>query len=100
IEHLPSPYGEITSATEVKPKRPRPVGVGDVTSPISGKVVNIKVHVGQQVKEGEVLFVVEAMKMENEVHSPVEGTVEEVFISVGEVVNPDEVAIRIKPTKM
>ncbi|MCS6998805.1 MAG: sodium-extruding oxaloacetate decarboxylase subunit alpha [Aquificaceae bacterium] len=100
VESLPSPYGEITSATEVKPKRPRPVGVGDITSPISGKVVNIKVTPGQQVKEGEVLFLVEAMKMENEVHSPLDGSVEEVFISVGDVINPDEVAVRIKPTKI
>ncbi|MEN3027870.1 MAG: sodium-extruding oxaloacetate decarboxylase subunit alpha [Aquificaceae bacterium] len=100
VESLPSPYGEITYATEVKPRRPRPVGVGDITSPISGKVVNVKVTPGQQVKEGEVLFLVEAMKMENEVHSPLDGTVEEVFISVGDVINPDEVAVRIKPTKI
>ncbi|MCX8164816.1 MAG: sodium-extruding oxaloacetate decarboxylase subunit alpha [Aquificaceae bacterium] len=100
VENIPSPYGEITSATEVKPRRPKPIGVGDVASPISGKVVNIKVNVGQQVKEGNVLFVVEAMKMENEVHSPVSGTVEEILIAVGDVINPDEVAVRIKPTKI
>lgn len=100
VEHVPSPYGEISLGTEVKPKRPKPVGVGDVASPISGKVVNIKVNVGQEVKEGDVLFVVEAMKMENEVHSPVNGVVEEILISVGDVINPDEVAIRIKPTKI
>jgi len=47
-----------------------------------------------------VLFVVEAMKMENEVHSPVEGVVEEVLISVGDVINPDEVAVKIKPIKI
>ncbi|OIF92941.1 hypothetical protein A7N06_19290 [Acinetobacter baumannii] len=76
------------------------MGVGDVTSPISGKVVNVKVSVGQTVKEGDVLFVVEAMKMENEVHSPVEGVVEEVLISVGDVINPDEVAVKIKPIKI
>ncbi|MFN7064794.1 MAG: sodium-extruding oxaloacetate decarboxylase subunit alpha [Aquificaceae bacterium] len=100
IESPPSPYGEITTATEVKSKRPKPVGVGDITSPISGKVVNIKVNVAQEVKEGDVLFVVEAMKMENEIHSPVEGVVEEILISIGDVINPDEVAIRIKPTKI
>ncbi|MCS7262169.1 MAG: sodium-extruding oxaloacetate decarboxylase subunit alpha [Aquificaceae bacterium] len=100
VEQLPSLYGEITYATEVKPRRPKPVGMGDVTSPISGKVVNIKVSVGQKVEEGEVLFVVEAMKMENEVHSPVEGVVEEIFVSVGDVINPDEVVVRIKPTKI
>ncbi|MFN3598762.1 MAG: sodium-extruding oxaloacetate decarboxylase subunit alpha [Aquificaceae bacterium] len=100
VENVSSPYGEITAGTEVKPKRPKPVGIGDVASPISGKVVNIKVNVGDQVKEGDVLFVVEAMKMENEVHSPVDGVVEDIFVSVGDVINPDEMAIRIKPTKI
>ena len=97
IESVGIPYGDIPVGGEVKPKRPKPVGIGDITSPISGKVVNIKVSKGQRVKEGDVLFVVEAMKMENEIHSPVDGTVEEILVSVGEVINPDEVLIKIKP---
>jgi oxaloacetate decarboxylase alpha subunit len=86
-----------TLGKEVKPKRPKPVALGDVASPISGKIVNIKVKPGDEVKEGDVLFVVEAMKMENEVHSPISGVVEEVLAQVGETVNPDEVIVRIKP---
>lgn len=97
IESVGIPYGDIPAGGEVKPRRPRPVSIGDITSPISGKVVNIKVSEGQRVKEGDVLFVVEAMKMENEIHSPIDGTVEEILVSVGEVINPDEVLIRIKP---
>ncbi len=90
---------EISEGAPVTPKRPKPRNVGDVTSPISGKVVNIKVNVGQEVKEGDVLLVVEAMKMENEIHSPVDGVVEEILVQVGESVNPDEVLIRIRPKK-
>ncbi len=86
-----------TLGKEVKPKRSKPVALGDVASPISGKIVNIKVKPGDEVKEGDVLFVVEAMKMENEVHSPINGVVEEVLAQVGETVNPDEVVVRIKP---
>jgi pyruvate carboxylase subunit B len=86
-----------TLGKEVKPKRFKPVALGDVASPISGKIVNIKVKPGDEVKEGDVLFVVEAMKMENEVHSPISGVVEEVLAQVGETVNPDEVVVRIKP---
>jgi pyruvate carboxylase subunit B len=86
-----------TLGTEVKPKRSKPVALGDVASPISGRIVNIKVKPGDEVKEGDVLFVVEAMKMENEVHSPISGVVEEVLAQVGETVNPDEVVVRIKP---
>jgi pyruvate carboxylase subunit B len=90
--------GDLSSlGTEVKPKRSKPVALGDVASPISGKIVNIKVKPGDEVKEGDVLFVVEAMKMENEVHSPIGGVVEEVLAQVGETVNPDEVVVRIKP---
>jgi pyruvate carboxylase subunit B len=86
-----------TLGTEVKPKRSKPVALGDVASPISGRIVNIKVKPGDEVKEGDVLFVVEAMKMENEVHSPISGVVEEVLAQAGETVNPDEVVVRIKP---
>ncbi len=90
--------GDLSSlGMEVKPKRSKPVALGDVASPISGKIVNIKVKPGDEVKEGDVLFVVEAMKMENEVHSPISGVVEEVLAQVGETVNPDEVVVRIKP---
>jgi pyruvate carboxylase subunit B len=90
--------GDLSSlGTEVKPKRSKPVALGDVASPISGKIVSIKVKPGDEVKEGDVLFVVEAMKMENEVRSPINGVVEEVLAQVGETVNPDEVVVRIKP---
>ncbi|MDT7910782.1 MAG: sodium-extruding oxaloacetate decarboxylase subunit alpha [Thermocrinis sp.] len=90
--------GDLSSlGMEVKPKRSKPVALGDVASPISGKIVSIKVKPGDEVKEGDVLFVVEAMKMENEVHSPISGVVEEVLAQVGETVNPDEVVVRIKP---
>ncbi|MFN3813465.1 MAG: sodium-extruding oxaloacetate decarboxylase subunit alpha [Aquificaceae bacterium] len=97
IESVGVSYGELPAGGEVRPKRPKPFGVGDITSPISGKIVNIKVNIGQRVREGDVLFVVEAMKMENEVHSPVNGTVEDILVSLGEVINPDEVIMRIKP---
>lgn len=90
---------ELSEGAPVSPKRPKPRDVGDITSPISGKVVNIKVNVGQEVKEGDVLLVVEAMKMENEIHSPIDGVVEEILVQVGEDVNPDEVLIRIKPKR-
>ncbi len=99
VEASPGAVVELGEAAPVVSKRPKPKGVGDVTSPITGKVVNIKVNVGDEVKEGDVLLVVEAMKMENEIHSPIDGVVEEIFVRVGETVNPDEVLIRINPKK-
>ncbi len=92
-------FTETPEGTIAVGKRPKPRGIGDVSSPVSGKVTEIKVNVGDKVKEGDVLLIVEAMKMANEVHAPVSGTVEEILVRVGEQVNPDEVLIRIKPEK-
>ncbi len=77
--------------------RPKAVDVGDISSPMPGKVVSVKVSPGDKVKKGDVLLVVEAMKMENEIHSPIDGTVEEVYVREGEQVNPDECLIKIMP---
>ncbi|NPA53392.1 MAG: sodium-extruding oxaloacetate decarboxylase subunit alpha [Aquificae bacterium] len=77
--------------------RPKAVDVGDISSPMPGKVVSVKVSPGDKVKKGDVLLIVEAMKMENEIHSPVNGTVEEVYVREGDQVNPDECLIRIMP---
>jgi pyruvate carboxylase subunit B len=92
-------FTETPEGTIAVGKRPKPKGVGDVTSPVSGKVTEIKVNVGDKVKEGDVLLIVEAMKMANEVHAPISGVVEEILVRVGEQVNPDEVLIRIRPEK-
>ncbi|WP_457641780.1 sodium-extruding oxaloacetate decarboxylase subunit alpha [Persephonella sp.] len=78
-------------------KRPKAKDMGDVSSPMPGKVVSVKVSPGNKVKKGDVLLVVEAMKMENEIHSPIDGEVEEVYVREGDQVNPDECLIRIVP---
>ena len=62
-----------------------------------GKVVSVKVSPGDKVKKGDVLLIVEAMKMENEIHSPIDGTVEEVYVREGDQVNPDECLMKIVP---
>lgn len=55
----------------------------EVPSPIQGTVVGIKVKVGDAVKKGTVLFIVEAMKLENDVVSPFDGTVTEILVEKG-----------------
>ncbi|MDO8461472.1 MAG: biotin/lipoyl-containing protein [Deltaproteobacteria bacterium] len=57
-----------------------------VVSPMPGRVVGIKVKVGDTVKPGEGILVVEAMKMENELHATKGGTVRELLVKVGQTV--------------
>lgn len=60
---------------------------GEIVSPMPGKVVKINVKEGQPVKKGDLLLVVEAMKMENNIVSPKEGTIKKINVKTGEMVN-------------
>ena len=62
-----------------------------VTSPMPGNILAVNVTPGQAVKEGDVMFILEAMKMENEIVAPVSGTVNQVLVSKGSVVETDAV---------
>jgi len=58
-------------------------GVELISSPLPGSVIEIKAVVGQSVKRGQALVLIEAMKMENEILAPRDGVVREVFTSKG-----------------
>ncbi|MDF2908002.1 MAG: hypothetical protein K0R34_3323 [Herbinix sp.] len=57
-----------------------------VSSPMPGKIVSVKATVGQAVKKGDVLLILEAMKMENEIVCPQDGTVASINVSAGQSV--------------
>ena len=57
-----------------------------VNSPMPGKILSVKTSVGQAVKKGEVLMILEAMKMENEVVAPEDGTVASIDVAAGDSV--------------
>ena len=59
---------------------------GNLTAPMPGKIISISVRAGDQVKAGDALLVMEAMKMEHTITAPDDGTVEEVFFAVGDQV--------------
>lgn len=63
-----------------------PTGSEDVTAPIPGGVWEVKVKVGDVVKAGQTLVVIEAMKLENEIVSPKDGEITAVNVSKGETV--------------
>ena len=65
-----------------------PVGAGEcVTAPMPGNILKVSVSVGDRVAEGQVLVILEAMKMENEIMAPCAGTVTQVLISKGATVD-------------
>ena len=67
---------------------PAVTGAGEaVTAPMPGNILKVNVNVGDAVKEGQVLVVLEAMKMENEIMAPKNGTVTQVVVSKGSTVD-------------
>jgi biotin carboxyl carrier protein len=65
-------------------------------APMPGRVVLLEVAVGQVVKPGDGLVILEAMKMENEFRAAVAGTVKEIRVEVGQAVNPGDVLLVIE----
>lgn len=72
-----------------------PAGGEVVEAPLPGTVLDVKVASGDQVTMGQVLLVLEAMKMENEIVAPRDGTIEEVLVSKGSAVTTGDALLRI-----
>ena len=81
---------EITGAVPAAPAAPAPAApAGDgekITSPMPGTILSVNVAPGQSVKKGDVLMVLEAMKMENEIMCPRDGVVSSVQAAKGAAV--------------
>lgn len=86
----------VASAPQATPQASAPVGGGEaVKSPFPGNVNAVKVVPGQAVKEGEVLAIVEAMKMENEITAPKAGKIGQVLVQKGATVETGAVLVTI-----
>mgnify|MGYP001988390231 CR=1 FL=1 len=70
---------------------------GKVTANIPGKVVTVEVTVGQEVEEGQVVMILEAMKMQNEIQAPVSGTVTEIHCEEGQSIEANVPLVVIEP---
>jgi len=93
VKITPVGYMEI----EANQKRvPRSNVEGAVTTTMQGMILKLKVNRGDQVNEGDVVAVLEAMKMENDVHAPRSGTVDQVYIDEGDTVDAGDVLMVIK----
>ena len=79
------------AAAPAAPAAPAPAAApagaqGSVKSPMPGKILAVKKNVGDAVKSGDVILVLEAMKMENDIVAPQDGTVASINVSVGDSV--------------
>lgn len=81
----------VTTAAPAAPQASAPqavaAGANSVTAPMPGTINAVKVTSGQQVKKGDVLFILEAMKMENEIYADKDGKIGQVFVQKGASVN-------------
>ena len=91
--HMPAPAAPaaepapVTVPAAAPAAAPAITGEGErVDSPMPGNILNVLVAPGQMVKEGEILVILEAMKMENEIIAPKNGAVTQVLVSKGTVV--------------
>ena len=78
----------VAAPVAAAPAAPAITGAGDaVKAPMPGTILKVNVQNGQAVKEGDVLVVLEAMKMENEIMAPKAGTITQVLVSKGSSVD-------------
>ena len=82
---------------EIAPRSPSSHGAhhgehvhGEITAPMQGTILKVLVEKGQEIRAGEVVCILEAMKMENRISSPRDGMVGEVFVKSGDVVQTDQ----------
>jgi pyruvate carboxylase subunit B len=89
--------GKKKTASSTASGRPRALHAGHVTTSMPGTIVAVKVNVGDKVKAGDGVLVIEAMKMENEIQAATNGVVVAVNVSKGDTVTPDEALLEIQP---
>jgi pyruvate carboxylase subunit B len=86
-----------SAAAPAPGQKPRPSHPGHVTAAMPGSIVDVLVSIGQTVKAGDGVLVIEAMKMENEVQAPIAGVVISIFAKKGDAVTPDMALVEIQP---
>lgn len=96
VEEVDSSTAEKKQAQASKPVKsaaPASSGQKTITSPMPGTILSVNVKPGDSVKSGQVLLILEAMKMENEIMAPTDGSIVEVNVAKGATVNSGDVLV-------
>ncbi len=91
----PAPAPKAAPAPAPKAAAPA-AGSQNITSPMPGSILGIKVNVGDKVTAGQTVILLEAMKMENEIVAPVDGTIASINVKTGDTVDTDQVLATLK----
>ena len=90
------PAAPVTQAPAAAPAAPVAAGAGSpIKAPLPGTIIELKVNVGDTVKQGDVVLVLEAMKMQNNIESEYSGTVTSITVKQGETVMEGAVLLTI-----
>ncbi len=97
-----APGGEVSHVQHAVPAAPAPsvatqpsATVKNVPAPLAGNIFKVNVAVGQSIKSGDVIMILEAMKMETEVRSPESGTVQAVLVKQGDAVQVGDILLTL-----
>lgn len=88
-----APVAAPAPAAAPAPVAAAPVAGEKITAPMPGTILDVKVSQGASVKKGDVLLILEAMKMENEIMSPCDGTVKQIATTKGASVNSGDLLV-------
>ena len=101
-----APTPTMPAAETVKPENNNTVSQASVTtdnikgesikSPMPGTILDVKVNEGAKVKKGQLVIVLEAMKMENEVFAPMDGIITKIYVSKGSSVSTNDIMMAIQ----
>lgn len=95
----PAPVVQAAPVAAAAPQAAAPVGnvSGEpVKSPMPGSILDVKASVGAKVKKGQLLFILEAMKMENEIFASIDGVVSQIMVSKGSSVSTNDILMVIQ----
>ena len=98
VASAPTPAPAATPAPQAAPKAaPAPAAAGSVKvdAPMPGNILDVKVSNGTAVKAGQVLVILEAMKMENEIVAPQDGTVASINVNKGDTVEAGQTIVTL-----